>query len=122
VPSTAQVSSEVIDSWIDEWPYDNPAKSDSILLWADKIETESSNIEYQRGVNYALRFRAYFHHFAGDLSKATDLYLSFLKASKNINHLKDELSAISDLVYTYISIDKPEVMSLQNNCHHFIII
>jgi len=112
----AQTTSVAIDKWIETLPYDNPVKSDSILYWADLIEQESEKIEYQRGVNYAQRFRAYYYHFEGDVAKATELYLIFLNDSKRINHLQDEMSAISDLVYTYISIgqlDKAKPLLLE---------
>ena len=105
ITGLSQVAPEVIDQWIESWPFDNPTKSDSILFWADKLEEESRKTDYPRGVNYAQRFRAYHHHFAGDVPQATDLYLSFLRNSREMSHLEDEVAAISDPVsYTHLTL------------------
>ena len=116
----AQVSSSVIDQWIDEIPFSNPANVDSIMIWADQLESESRKIAYQRGVYYAKRLRAFYYDFSGDITKATELYLSYLKDSRDAGYLDDEVSGISDLVYTYIKIgqnDKAKSLLVQTINH-----
>lgn len=100
---TAQITSTQIDTWISTWPYDNPSKIDSILLWADQMERAAREINYPRGLLYATRMRGYFYDFSGDVEEATRHYLQFLENARRYKLLDDEISAITDLVYTYIN-------------------
>ena len=98
-----QLDQEQVDLWIETWPFDNPANSDSIIHWATQLEHAAEEINYSRAYNYAQRLMAYHYHYKGDIAKATEYYIDFLNRSGTEGFEMDRVSAISDLVYTYMT-------------------
>lgn len=100
----AQLTIEDIDDWIENKPYQDPKLVDSILIWSAQLEEAGGKLGYARGVYYAERFRGFHHDFNGDIDKGINSCLKFLRGAQESNHQIDITSAISDLVYTYITI------------------
>jgi len=100
----AQVTTDLVDSWIETKPYQDAKSVDSILIWADQLTAAGEELTYVRGIYYADRFRAFYYDYKGDIATSIDFYLQFLRGAQDADHQVDITSAISDLVYTYITI------------------
>ena len=104
----AQYTIEDVDYWIEHKPYQDPKSVDSILIWSNQLEQAGLKLPYPRGVYYANRFRAFYYDYQGDMATSIDLLLQFLRGAQDANHQEDITSAISDLIYMYITIDQYE--------------
>lgn len=99
----AQLTPSQIDELITSYDYKDEANVDSILEWAAHVEDESRAIGYTRGIVHSNRMKGYYYDFQGDFIKATELYLKYLTGARENGLLRDEMAAILDLVYIYIT-------------------
>ncbi|MGR3810342.1 ATP-binding protein [Jiulongibacter sp. NS-SX5] len=94
----AQNTPEEWDHYISSIKYLDIANKDSIPHWSAKLAASG----YPRAEAYALRLKGFYADFEDNRSEALDWYLRFLEASRELQNPDDELSAVSDLVYTYL--------------------
>ena len=104
----AQSTSDIIDHTIESKPYQDPKSMDSIIIWSDQLEQAGRSQQNSRGIYYANRFRGFYYDYKGDMTTSVDYFLKFLRGAQDAKHQVDVTSAISDLVYMYITLGQYE--------------
>lgn len=113
--SPAQQSPNEWDDYISSIDFLDMANKDSLPGWSEKLAASG----YPRAEAYALRLKGFYEDYNDNRSEALDWYLKFMEATKTLGNPDDELSAVSDLVYTYIHSArhleaKKQILSLLN--------
>ncbi len=98
------MTEQQVDDWIKSKPVTDPKSVDSILIWVEVLEKIGAEISYERCNSHADRFRAFYHDYKGDIASSIDYSLKFLGSARAANHQMDINTAISDLVYIYVTI------------------
>ncbi|MGR3810715.1 ATP-binding protein [Jiulongibacter sp. NS-SX5] len=99
-PLSAQLNTENLDQWIEEAPFFDIQKRDSILTWADQLKKIENS---PRAHAYSFRLMGLHEEFDEKMPDAIGFYLKFLELSRSSGQVSDEMSATGDIVYIYIT-------------------
>lgn len=98
--SNAQKTVEELEQFIKEAPFFDSEKRDSLLIWSENIGQIPNS---PRAAAYSIRLKGLHEEFEENIPEATDYFLQFLSKTKTYGNSDDQMSAIGDLVYVYIT-------------------
>ena len=86
----------------------NETKSDSILYYADYIQTESEKLHFDKGSVLSERLRGISAELKGDFESAIKEYLKCLELSRALKSKIYESAALTDLGFLYVNTNNPQ--------------
>ena len=86
----------------------NSAKADSVLYYANYIESEAQKLEFDKGAVLSLRLKGIYQEFREEYDSAIGFYYQALEQARGIKTNEYESSALSDLAMAYNNINQPK--------------
>lgn len=100
--SSGQKADVTWDTYIKNLPIYNSSNLDSLPHWSQKLRSSGN----QRAIAFAERVDGFYFDYLGEKSKSLESFLTFAKAVQALNSPNDELIAISDLAYVYLTTNR----------------
>ncbi|MFM9910085.1 MAG: ATP-binding protein [Chitinophagaceae bacterium] len=85
----------------------NESKADSVCYYASLIENEATRLSFNKGTVLSLRLKGLCNEFRSDYEGAINFYLRSLEEARRIGIKAYEISALSDLGLSYVSLQRP---------------
>ncbi|HTN08257.1 tetratricopeptide repeat-containing sensor histidine kinase [Agriterribacter sp.] len=86
----------------------NSAKADSVLYYANHIESEARKLNFDKGTVLSLRLKGIYQEFREEYDSAISFYYQALEQARVLKTNEYESSALSDLAMAYNNINQPQ--------------
>ncbi len=86
----------------------NSAKADSVLYYANYIESEAQKLSFDKGAVLSLRLKGIYQEFREEYDSAINYYYQALEQARVLKSNDYEAAALSDLAMAYNNINQPQ--------------